>query len=313
MTAALELREVSKRYGAAQVLDQVNLSVPSGSVFGLLGPNGAGKTTTMRLALGLTPPTAGSVEILGVSPQAARAHIGFLPDVPGFYPWMRAPEFLTFAGQLTQVPASELAERVEVLLQLSGLAGVTTKVGAYSRGMKQRLGIAQALINAPEVLFLDEPTSALDPMGRKDVLDMIVALRGRTTVVFSTHILADIERVCDHVALIAGGTVVTQGPLAQLIASHAGAPGLLLGVDANAEQFAAALLQESWLQQLSPTPTGWFAQVSDLAVARRRVPAVVAQLGIGLTTFESKVPTLEDVYVSVFAPPAAAQREQARP
>ena len=149
-----------------------------------------------------------------------RAMIGFLPDVPAFYKWMTAPQYLRFAGSLFGLRGDVLDARVAALLDLAGLAGVGTRIGGFSRGMKQRLGVAQALINAPKLLLLDEPTSALDPMGRKDVLDMLTTLRGRTTVFFSTHILADVERVCDTVAILDFGRVVAQAPIEELKARY---------------------------------------------------------------------------------------------
>ncbi|MHB8274764.1 MAG: ATP-binding cassette domain-containing protein [Dermatophilaceae bacterium] len=209
MSASIRTTGLTKVYGEKHALDSVDLVVEEGSVFGFLGPNGAGKTTTLHILTGLAHPTSGSAQILGrdvaSAGNAVRAQIGFLPDVPGFYEWMKAGEFLRFAGGLFGIARPVLDERVGMLLDLAGLGDVDTKIGGYSRGMKQRLGVAQALINAPRLLLLDEPTSALDPMGRKDVLDMLMSLRGRTTVFFSTHILADVERVCDTVAILDRG------------------------------------------------------------------------------------------------------------
>ena len=197
--AAIRTAGLAKAYGDKRALDGVDLTVDEGSIFGFLGPNGAGKTTMLRLITGLARPTSGKVEVLGhdvaTAGNAVRAEIGFLPDVPGFYEWMTAEDFLRFAGRLFGLGGPALDERVAMLLDLAGLTGVTTRIGGYSRGMKQRLGVAQALVNAPRLLLLDEPTSALDPMGRKDLLEMIASLRGRTTVFFSTHILGDVERV----------------------------------------------------------------------------------------------------------------------
>jgi len=209
MSAAIRTTGLTKVYGEKHALDSVDLAVEEGSIFGFLGPNGAGKTTTLRILTGLARPTGGSVQILGhdvaSAGNAVRAQIGFLPDVPGFYEWMTAQELLRFAGGLFGIGRRVLDERLGVLLDLAGLSDVETKIGGYSRGMKQRLGVAQALINAPRLLLLDEPTSALDPMGRKDVLDMLTSLRGRTTVFFSTHILADVERKPVHVYLLQRG------------------------------------------------------------------------------------------------------------
>jgi len=218
MSAAIRTTGLTKVYGEKRALDAVDLVVEEGSVFGFLGPNGAAKTTTLHILVGLTRPTGGSVQILGEDVASAgnlvRAQIGFLPDVPGFYEWMTAQEFLRFAGGLFGIGRRVLDERLGALLDLAGLGDVDTKIGGYSRGMKQRLGVTQALINAPRLLLLDAPTSALDPMGRKDVLDMLTSLRGRTTVFFPTHILADVERVCDTVAIL--DRMVAQAPIDEL-------------------------------------------------------------------------------------------------
>ncbi len=224
MSAAVRASGLTKSYGSKVVLDSLDLEVDEGSIFGFLGPNGAGKTTTLRLTTGLATPTKGSIEVLGHDAQTAgnatRSAIGFLPDVPAFYEWMSAPEFLFFVGGLFGMARTTLHGRADMLLDLAGLTDVTTKIGGYSRGMKQRLGIAQALINAPRLLLLDEPTSALDPMGRKDVLDMVASLRGRTTVFFSTHILSDVERVCDTVAILDRGRLVAHAPIDELKARY---------------------------------------------------------------------------------------------
>ena len=169
---AVELTGVTKTYGPNAALAGLDLMVPAGSVFGFLGPNGAGKTTTLRILAGLAEVTSGSAKVLGreagSAGAAGRAHIGYLPDVPAFYGWMTADEYLRFAGSLFGLRGAELEARITTLLELAGLTEVKAHVRGFSRGMKQRLGVAQALINAPSLLLLDEPTSALDPIGRRD-------------------------------------------------------------------------------------------------------------------------------------------------
>jgi ABC-2 type transport system ATP-binding protein len=245
---AIEIRSLAKVYGTTRALDGVDLAVPEGSVYGFLGPNGAGKTTTLRILAGLARPTSGAARVLGRDVVAAtnevRALIGFLPDVPGFYPWMTAREFLELAGGLFGLTGRVLRERVDALLELAGLQGVDARIGGYSRGMRQRLGVAQALINAPRLLMLDEPTSALDPIGRREVLDMVSTLAGRTTVFFSTHILSDVERVCDRVAILDRGRVVAQAGIDELKTRHGGGHVVLVEVDDPAK-LATALADEA--------------------------------------------------------------------
>ncbi len=302
MSNAIELRGLTKTFGTFKALDGVDLDVPEGSVFGFLGPNGAGKTTTLRILTGLASQTSGSATVFEHDVQAegslARAELGFLPDVPGYYSWMTAREFLVFSGRLFGLSDGPLQDRVESLLDLAGLSDVDTKVGGYSRGMKQRLGVAQALINAPRLLMLDEPTSALDPMGRKDVLEMIAALKGKTTVFFSTHILNDVERVCDHVAVLDAGRVVRQAPIGDLM-SEGGACRIVVEVTEGTDALAAALRDEPWVGECIVEGPLIRCVVTDLRVARQRVPAMVAERGVGLVRMADEERTLEDVFVGL--------------
>jgi ABC-2 type transport system ATP-binding protein len=304
---AIELRGLTRRFGDTLALDDVDLVVRPGLVFGFLGRNGAGKTTALRILSGLARPTGGTAHVLGHDVTRAsdvvRARIGFLPDVPGFYPWMTAREYLQFAGKLFGLDSVTLAARTDALLEMAGLASVTTRVGGYSRGMKQRLGIAQSLINAPSLLMLDEPTSALDPIGRREVLEMVASLRGRTTVFFSTHILADVERVCDAVAILEQGRVVASGTVDDLTA-RAAAKRLVVEVEGDSVTAVAALLEgRVWLNSLDRTERTLRLTVSDLAVAQREIPAAIAAAGALLRRFEIEEASLEDVFVKLVGGP----------
>jgi ABC-2 type transport system ATP-binding protein len=303
MTAAIRATALTKTYGEKRALDAMDLTVEEGSVFGFLGANGAGKTTTLRLLTGLARPTSGTVEVLGrdvaTARNAVRAEIGFLPDVPGFYDWMTAPELLRFAGGLFGIGHGVLEGRVEILLDLAGLTGVTTTIGGYSRGMKQRLGVAQSLVNAPRLLLLDEPTSALDPMGRKDVLDMIVSLRGRTTVFFSTHILADVERVCDTVAILDRGHVVAHAPIDELKARY-GAQKVVVEVTDGADELAEEIGRRPWANAVTRGTGGAIeVTVTDVGSAQREIPALVAARGLGLARMDAGEMGLEEVFVEL--------------
>jgi len=303
MSAAIETRRLTKFYGKKRALDHVDLHVEEGSIFGFLGPNGAGKTTTLRMLTGLARPTKGTVRVLGhdvsKADNAVRAEIGFLPDVPGFYEWMTAEEFLRFAGGLFGIERRVLDQRVGVLLDLAGLTDVTTRIGGYSRGMKQRLGVAQALINAPRLLMLDEPTSALDPMGRKEVLDMLESLRGRTTVFFSTHILGDVERICDTVAILDHGRLVVQSPIDELKARY-GAEKVVVEVEGGADELAAAIDAAPWSTKVQRDGNGTMQiTVSDADAAKRAIPAMVAERGLALSRMEAGEMGLEEVFVQL--------------
>ena len=303
MTAAIRATGLTKAYGDKLALDALDLTVDEGSIFGFLGPNGAGKTTMVRLSTGLARATGGALEVLGrdirSAGNAVRSEVGFLPDVPAFYGWMTAEEFLRFAGGLFGIRGDLLTDRTEMLLDLAGLTGVTTKIGGYSRGMKQRLGVAQALINAPRLLILDEPTSALDPMGRKDVLDMILSLRGRTTVFFSTHILGDVERVCDSVAILDKGRLITQAPIAELKARY-GQQKILLEVTEAGADVASRIARCAWATSVDPRPHGGMEiTVGDIDAARREIPAIVVAAGAGITRLEAGEMGLEEVFVEL--------------
>lgn len=220
----LHITNLSKRFGDKEVLDGLTLSVPEHSIFGFIGKNGAGKTTTMKTVLGLLKPDAGEISVAGekvvYGQTATNRHIGYLPDVPEFYSFMSAPEYLSFCGEITGMPKSEIKPRSSELLSLVGLGGETHRIKGFSRGMKQRLGIAQALLNRPKLLICDEPTSALDPVGRKEILDILFAVKEQTTVLFSTHILSDVERICTDVAFLNNGKVDVQGKLSAIKAKY---------------------------------------------------------------------------------------------
>lgn len=222
--AILEIQHLSKHFGSTLVIDDLSFSVPEGSIFGFIGQNGAGKTTTMKMVLGLLKADSGTVLINGekVSFGETKTNriVGYLPDVPEFYNYLRPREYLRLCGEITGLTNTQIETRSESLLTLVGLQNVKKKIGAFSRGMKQRLGIAQALLNEPKLLICDEPTSALDPIGRKEILDILLKVKGKTTVIFSTHILSDVERICDQIALLHKGKLRLSGTLADIKAQH---------------------------------------------------------------------------------------------
>ncbi len=216
----LRITGLQKNFGDKQVLKGLDLAVPEGSIFGFIGKNGAGKTTTMKAILGLLQMDAGQILVNGepvtYGQTATNRHIGFLPDVPAFYPFMTAEEYLRFCSKISRMQKSEYESRCKELLDLVGLRNEKHRIKGFSRGMKQRLGIAQALLNRPKLLICDEPTSALDPVGRKEILDILLSVRQQTTVLFSTHILSDVERICTDVAFLNDGAIQMQGKLSDL-------------------------------------------------------------------------------------------------
>lgn len=220
----LRVTDLCKRFGDREVLRGVNLSVPEHSIFGFIGKNGAGKTTTMKTVLGLLRVDAGEITVHGervvYGQTATNRYIGYLPDVPEFYSFMTPREYLRFCGEIAGMERADRDARVAELLELVGLGEEKHRIKGFSRGMKQRLGIAQALLNRPKLLICDEPTSALDPVGRCEILDILQLIREQTTVLFSTHVLSDVERICTDVAFLNRGVVEMQGTMSEIKARY---------------------------------------------------------------------------------------------
>ena len=222
-TSAISTAALTKHYPDAAAVTDLTLEVPEGAIFGFLGPNGAGKSTTIKLLAGLARPTSGSAFVGGVPVEAGpgyRQQVGYLSQEPRFYDWMSGRDVLRFVASLHAGESRANAGQIDRVLARVGLADAADRrTGTYSGGMRQRLGIAQALIGAPAVLLLDEPVSALDPIGRREVLDLMRELRGEATVFYSTHILDDVERVSTHVAILDGGRLLRSATTADLLES----------------------------------------------------------------------------------------------
>ena len=316
--AAVTCRGLTKRFGGAGGVLAVNgldLDVPAGSVFGLLGPNGAGKTTTLRLITGLARPTGGTVAIDGIQVAGeadrglgTRRSIGVLDQDPRYYGWMTGRELVVLAGRLQGLSSSDAAGRATETLDVVGLSDAAKRrISGYSGGMRQRLGIAQALVSRPRLLVLDEPVSSLDPEGRRDLLELIAGLRGDATVVFSTHVLADVERICDRVAILDRGRLVTEGPLEALLAAHARpiyrlvpAPGQGEAVSALVDRLRAA----PWAVDVTTGDDLVRVAVSDPVAAADGILPLVVAAGVVLEGFERARPTLEDVFLELVGPPS---------
>ena len=217
---ALKIENLHKSFGKNKIINGLSMSIPENTIFGFLGKNGAGKTTTMKMILGFLKIDEGSIEVFGEKVSFGQSKtnrfIGYLPDVPEFYGYMTAKEYLNLCGAITGLSKNEIKNKSEELLELVGLRDVNKRISGYSRGMRQRLGIAQALLNSPKLLICDEPTSALDPLGRKEILDIILKIKDSTTVIFSTHILSDVEAICDHVVVLDKGKNVLEGSIDEL-------------------------------------------------------------------------------------------------
>ena len=307
--SAISTQGLSRRYGPVLALDGLDLEVPARSVFGLLGPNGAGKTTAIRILTGLARPTSGTATVAGAAIDAPNGQlqrrIGYLDQDPRFYGWMRGRELLEFAGRLHGLHGPELRSRVAEVLETVGLTDAAKrKIGGYSGGMRQRLGIGQAMIGRPEVLFLDEPVSSVDPEGRRDILDIVGRLRDSATVFISTHILADVERVCDRVAILDFGHLVIESPIDDLLETYArpiytiepepGQPGAI-------ERLAAAVRDQAWTREVRVEPGRVRVFVNAPAVAGPALLPLLAATGVTLVAFERARPSLEEVFLHLVA------------
>jgi ABC-2 type transport system ATP-binding protein len=303
--SAIKCENLTKHYGPVVALDHLNLEVPEHTVFGFLGPNGAGKTTTVKLLMGLSQPTEGKACIDGqeLGHPALRAKVGYLPDVPAFYNWMTGREYLMFIADLFGLAPAGAKVRVNELLEIVELKGAAKrKVGGYSRGMRQRLGIAQALVNRPHVLFMDEPVSALDPIGRRDVLNLILKLREECTVFMSTHILSDVERVCDTVGIINKGKLVTVSSVSHLQSKYA-ASVFEIEVEEDSSGLVRVLEARPWMVKIEKTTLNQTpvvrVQVKDVAAAKKELPGIIAASGLSLLRYELVMPSLEDIFMEL--------------
>lgn len=298
----LELKNVSKHFGSLEVLKGLSFSVPEGSVFGFIGKNGAGKTTTMKMILGFLPVSGGEINVCGepVSFGASRTNrfIGYLPDVPEFYGYMRPKEYMRLCGQVIGLGAKDIGQQAEELLGLVGLDGVNRKISGFSRGMKQRLGIAQALIGKPRLLICDEPTSALDPIGRREILDIMRKISGRTTIIFSTHILSDVERICDTVGILEKGKLALEGRLADIRSKYR--------QDAVRVELAAPKDAAALVEPLSSLPCAANVETSEniitvhlRSIDNGEVLSAIATQRVPVVRYEVLEPTLESVFMEV--------------
>ena len=301
----IQIKNLTKQYGAVRAIDNLNMTVEPGSIFGFLGPNGAGKTTTLRILTGLAKPTSGSAQVAGVNllkdARNLPRHIGYLPEEPAFYPWMTPREFLDYIGRLHGLSISEQTARAKELLDLVNLTEAgKRRIGGFSRGMRQRLGLAAALVHHPEVLLLDEPVSALDPAGRKDVLELIEKLSGQCTILMSTHILADVERVCNVVGIIARGRIIVQSPREELLNRYV-QPVFETDYDdiPALQRWMELLKKQAWVTSINIEGRTARIVVNDIVQARNELLASALAQNITPRRYEEMRPSLEDVFLQL--------------
>ncbi len=305
----IRTHELGKTYKGVRALESLDLEVPGNSIFGFLGPNGAGKTTTIKLLLGLIRPTGGSAEVFGHDIVGdtidVRRRIGYLAQEPRYYEHMTARETLRFTARcFYSGPKAVLERRVEETLELVGLTDKADRpIRGFSSGERQRLGIGQAQVNEPDLLILDEPASSLDPMGRRDVLAIMERLRERSTVFYSTHILDDVQRVSDTVAILNNGELVAKAPIEELLA---GSDGIVYTIDVkgngvDAEQRVAG---QPWVADVQVTREGdcahWLVRVTDDTAAELQLlRLLLADERVVVTAFGRRTYELEDVFMNL--------------
>jgi ABC-2 type transport system ATP-binding protein len=297
LAPALETVGLRKEYGRKVALHGLDLAVQPGEVFGFLGPNGAGKTTTVKVLLGLVAPTSGEARIFGqpAGEPAARRRVGYLPENFRFHDWMTGNALLDFHARLAGMTTEERRERIPQVLELVGLAGRgDDRIRSYSKGMTQRIGLAQAIVHEPDLVLLDEPTSALDPVGRREVRDLIRLLTSRGTTVFlNSHLLSEVELVCDRVAIVDNGRVVRSGRLDDLVGGAAQLRVTLDRIDAGALD-----LLRSYAAIVDVSDCTVTLSMSALDIAPRVADALV-RAGYHLYALTPSHQSLEDVFLSL--------------
>jgi ABC-2 type transport system ATP-binding protein len=310
----ISTENLTKAYGKRQVVSNLNLAVPRGSICGFLGANGAGKSTTIKLLLGLLQPTSGVGTVFGkniaTDSVAIRERVGFLAQSPSFYGYLTARETLQFVASFFFTGSkTAIAARIEELIEIVGLSGKADRpVKGFSGGEKQRLGIAQAAINDPELIILDEPASALDPLGRRDVLKILESFRGRSTVFYSTHILDDVQRVSDRVVILERGRLIAQGRIEELLSGNRDVFNLTVRGDGS--PVLAKLLSVPWVKKVEVDRDNLGANnlqttkleihVTDANAAEVELLRIAMQDPATIVTqFEQSTNNLEDIFVNL--------------
>jgi len=303
---------LSKTYEGVEALKSLTLEVPSKSIFAFLGPNGAGKTTTIKLLLGLTRPTAGGATIFGQDivrdSVDIRAHIGYLPQDARFYEHMTARETLQYAaGFFYKGPKTAVDKRVDEMIELVGLTGKADRpIKGFSGGERQRLGIAQAEVNYPDLLILDEPAASLDPQGRRDVLSVMSRIRQYATIFYCTHILDDVQRVSDQVAILNEGELISQAPIEELLSSGTGETVYSVTIRGDGgllDDAHRAVVAEAWVSGIEVAQTDgettWEVSVTDDQAAEDQLMSLMVSQGVKVANFGRKEYELEDVFLRI--------------
>lgn len=295
----LKASNLVKTFGNTNAVKGIDFYMEEGTCVSLLGPNGAGKTTTLKMLSGLLQPTSGRIEFQGKKATDLREFIGYLPQQPVFFNWMSGREFLVFAGELAKLDRKEAEKRSDELLERMGLKDAKKKrIGGYSGGMKQRLGLAQALIHRPKLLLLDEPVSALDPLGRREVLDMMREIKEETTILFSTHVLHDAEEISDEILIMHAGEIAVSGSLDSVMETYR-QPILHVEFESDASIWLNSIKDYSFVSEVNMQGNKATIVLNDMGKGKQALLKDIVDRKLPIRKFETAQTTLEDLFMKV--------------
>ncbi|WP_377889931.1 ATP-binding cassette domain-containing protein [Alkalihalobacillus sp. R86527] len=293
----LQVNDLEKKYKSSVAVKKISFQIEKGQCITLLGPNGAGKTTTLQMLAGLLTPSSGSIQFHQSEEKYDKSKIGFLPQHPSFFNWMTPTQFLQFAGELSHIPKQQLQKKIDEVLQFVSLSDVKKKrIGGFSGGMKQRLGLAQALLHDPELLLLDEPVSALDPAGRRDVLSLITKLKESMTILFSTHVLHDAEQVCDKVIMLKDGDIKWDNTLEELRKAFR-TSAVKVDTEEPIHDHLSELPHVEKIKMVTDRSIILF--VNEGATNSNDLLSAIIEKGLTINRFEKLQDSLEDAYMKV--------------
>ena len=299
----IKCKDLTKKYKSVEALKGVSFEVKGPGCFGFIGKNGSGKTTTIRILAGLAAATSGDVHIAGLNVKTEAKEVvkilGYLPQHPAFYEYMTGEEWLYFVADLHHVAQNQRKSRTDELLATCGLWDARKrKISGYSGGMKQRLGLAQALLNNPQILLLDEPVSALDPVGRYQVLKILEDLKKKHTIFMSSHILDDVEKIADHILILNEGKIVLSSPKQELMKQYSDLI-IQFSVMEHIPGLKELLEQQEWVTDIADTFLSYKVNVNNLDLAKKQMPGLIYTAGGVITEYKIESPALEDIFMRV--------------
>ncbi|MEE9723878.1 ABC transporter ATP-binding protein [Listeria seeligeri] len=293
----LKIQGLKKKYNGKIVIKGINLTINNKECVALIGPNGAGKTTIINMIVQILTPDEGQITLNGQDTKLVREKIGFLPQYPELYGWMTAVECLRFMGKLSNMEKKDIETRIQEVLLLVGLADKSKKkISTYSGGMRQRLGIAQAILHRPELLILDEPVSALDPIGRREIIQLLENLKKEITILFSTHILKDAEEICDRIAIIKEGELVTDKTITQLLQEESSS---IFDVEfiGDSDAWQQILIQNEFIEKIEKIGTVYQVYSTDRKACSEAILKTLLQINGELIRVENRHQNLEEIFV----------------